>query len=473
MAALNFGIGLLRGQPAVKIFMASVALAVAAIPEGLPAAVTITLAIGVARMARRRAIIRKLPAVEALGSTTVICSDKTGTLTENQMTVTALMAGGELSIATGVGYKPEGEIHAAAGQDGSDHAQAAERVSVADLHRRVALLDCLRAGVVCSDSQLVQVEGDWDVQGDPTEGALLVVGAKAGLNANVLREELPRVDAIPFESEHQYMATLHDQGSDRPRLVYAKGSVEAILRRCDDSLDAAGHAGPLECEIIQSQVAELAARGLRVLALARKELAAGTASLQHAGVAGGLTFLGLQAMIDPPRPEAVEAVRVCQAAGIRVKMITGDHALTAAAIAGQLGLASAAEPGAATAAVTGQALEAYSDEALADMADEAAVFARVAPEQKLRLVRALQTRGHVVAMTGDGVNDAPGLKQADIGVAMGKGGTDVAREAADVVLTDDNFASIEAAVEEGRGGEYLTTSPSSSSGRCRPTWGKG
>jgi Ca2+-transporting ATPase len=455
LAAVNFIVGLVRGQSPVEMFMASVALAVAAIPEGLPAAVTITLAIGVARMARRRAIIRKLPAVETLGSTTVICSDKTGTLTENQMTVTALVAGGEQFTVTGVGYKPDGEIQAAVeGRppegtlgDGSP----GTHLSVSDLHGRVALLECLRAGVLCNDSQLIQTEAGWDIQGDPTEGALLVVGAKAGLGAQVLREELPRVDSIPFESEHQYMATLQDQGSERPRMVYAKGSVEAILQRCADALDAAGHRSPLDPETIQAQVASLAARGLRVLAFARKELAPETATLAHADVAEGLTFLGLQAMIDPPRPEALTAVRTCQTAGIRVKMITGDHALTASAIAGQLGLDGNSAQGTAARAVTGQELEQYSEQDLVDVADEVAVFARVAPEQKLRLVRALQARGHVVAMTGDGVNDAPALKQADIGVAMGKGGTDVAREAADMVLTDDNFASIEAAVEEGRG----------------------
>jgi len=455
LAAVNFVVGLVRGQPAVEMFMASVALAVAAIPEGLPAAVTITLAIGVARMARRRAIIRKLPAVETLGSTTVICSDKTGTLTQNQMTVTAIVASGELFTVTGAGYTPEGVIQVASDSPARvavSEGTGGTRLSVLDLHHRVALLECLRAGLLCNDSQLIECEAGWDIQGDPTEGALLVVAAKAGLNAPVLREELPRLDSIPFESEHQYMATLHDQGMDRPRLVYAKGSVEAIVRRCETAWDAAGHPQRLDPEAAHAPVASLAARGLRVLAFACKEQPPGTAMLGHADVAQGLIFLGLQAMIDPPRPEALTAVRACQSAGIGVKMITGDHALTAAAIAQQLGLDSGdANAPTPAAAVTGQALARYSDEELVDVADQAAVFARVAPEQKLRLVRALQARGHVVAMTGDGVNDAPALKQADIGVAMGKGGTDVAREAGDMVLTDDNFASIEAAVEEGRG----------------------
>ena len=444
LAAANFLIGLFRGQSAILMFKASVALAVSAIPEGLPAAVTIMLAIGVARMAKRRAIIRKMPAVETLGSTTVICSDKTGTLTQNQMTVAALVAGGETFAVTGSGYAPEGEIFADAPGNGTP-------LSVDDLHGRVAVLECLRAGVLCNDSRLVGAGSERSIEGDPTEGALLVGAGKAGLAADVLHEEFPRIDSIPFESELQYMATLHDQGLERPRLVYAKGSVEAILARCAAAGDAAGQAGPLDHEAVLADVERLAADGLRVLAFARRELPAGTAALGHADVSG-LLFLGLQAMIDPPRPEAVLAVATCQAAGIRVKMITGDHAVTAAAIAARLGLdGAAAADGKLVAAVTGQELERISDAELPATADAVPVFARVAPEQKLRLVRALQSLGNVVAMTGDGVNDAPALKQADIGVAMGKGGTDVAREASDMVLTDDNFASIEAAVEEGRG----------------------
>jgi Ca2+-transporting ATPase len=444
LAAANFLIGLLRGQSAVLMFKASVALAVSAIPEGLPAAVTIMLAIGVARMATRRAIIRKMPAVETLGSTTVICSDKTGTLTQNQMTVAALVAGGESFAVTGSGYAAEGEIFAAAPGNGTP-------LSVDDLHGRVAVLECLRAGVLCNDSRLLGAGSERSIEGDPTEGALLVGAGKAGLAADVLHEGFPRIDSIPFESELQYMATLHDQGLERPRLLYAKGSVEAILARCEAACDATGHPGPIDREAVMADVARLAADGLRVLAFARRELPPGTAAVGHAEVSG-LLFLGLQAMIDPPRPEAVLAVATCQAAGIRVKMITGDHALTAAAIAARLGLDGAADAdGTLVAAVTGQALEQLSDAELPATADAVPVFARVAPEQKLRLVRALQSLGNVVAMTGDGVNDAPALKQADIGVAMGKGGTDVAREASDMVLTDDNFASIEAAVEEGRG----------------------
>ena len=445
VAAANFAIGLAQGQSAKAMFKASVALAVSAIPEGLPAAVTIMLAIGVARMAKRRAIIRKMPAVETLGSTTVICSDKTGTLTQNQMTVAEILAGGESFGVSGSGYAPEGTIRVEAPGDGV-------ALSVADLKGRVAMLECLRAGLLCNDSQLISADDAWSVEGDPTEGALIVAGAKAGLAAAVLQEEFPRLDSIPFESELQYMATLHDQGQERPRAVYTKGSVEAILARCSSAVDASGNVGVLDREAVAAAVARLAAMGLRVLAFARKDLPPGTATLAHADVAGEMVFLGLQAMIDPPRPEAIEAVATCQAAGIRVKMITGDHALTAAAIAMRLGIDGAAEAnGEPVTAVTGQQLERITDADLPAIAEEAAVFARVAPEQKLRLVRALQSLGNVVAMTGDGVNDAPALKQADIGVSMGKGGTDVAREAYDMVLTDDNFASIEAAVEEGRG----------------------
>jgi Ca2+-transporting ATPase len=456
LAAANFAIGLTRGLAAGEMFLASVALAVAAIPEGLPAAVTITLAIGVARMARRQAIIRKLPAVETLGSTTVICSDKTGTLTENQMTVTAIVAGEEYLEVTGAGYSPMGEIRLRQPPGATDNLAAVDdswqKLTITDFHGRVALLECLRAGALCNDSQLVKKETGWEVQGDPTEGALLVVAGKAGFGPDILREELPRIDSIPFESEHQYMATLHDQGADRPRLVYAKGAVEAILRRCSESWDRAGNPRPLDAGAVMAQAEALAARGLRVLAFALKELPRSHATLRAADIAEGMTFLGLQAMIDPPRQEAIEAVRACRSAGIKVKMITGDHALTAAAIAAQLGIdGEEVRDPAQIPVVTGQELLNTSDEDLPDLAERTAVFARVAPEQKLRLVKALQARAHVVAMTGDGVNDAPALRQADIGVAMGKTGTDVAREAADMVLTDDNFASIEAAVEEGRG----------------------
>jgi len=435
LGGVTFVIGLLRGESLVDMFSAAVALAVGAIPEGLPAAVTITLAIGVARMAKRRAIIRKLPAVETLGSTTVICTDKTGTLTENQMTVQRIIAGGRTYEVGGTGYEPAGTI---VDPDSVE--------PLGDDALRPALRTILVAGALCNDSRLVRADERWTVQGDPTEGALLAVAAKAGLDRERLQAEAPRVDSIPFESLHQYMATMHDPGEGRPRAVYVKGGVEVVLDRCSDALDADGKRVPLEREAVLADVKRLAAQGLRVLAFAARELPPGTSRLAHDDLAG-LTFVGLQAMIDPPRPEAIAAVKACRTAGISVKMITGDHAITAAAIARQIGLTAEADP----VALTGRELEELSDKELIERAQETSVFARATPEQKLRLVEALQSRGQVVAMTGDGVNDAPALKQSNIGVAMGVGGTDVAKEAADMVLTDDNFASIEAAVEEGRG----------------------
>jgi len=306
-------------------------------------------------------------------------------------------------------------------------------------------MECLNAGLLCNDSLLLEKEGRWAIQGDPTEGALLVSAVKAGLDMSTVRKELLRIDAIPFESQHQYMATLHNGRTDKLGILYAKGSVETILDKCVSSLDAAGRPAELDAERIHKAVEEMAATGLRVLALAKGEIKIGTTSLHHSDVASGMTFLGLQGMIDPPRQEAILAVQQCYTAGIRVKMITGDHALTASSIAAQVGLHNPSN------VVTGKALTEMSDRELIDVADRTAVFARVNPEQKLRIVEALQAKGNVVAMTGDGVNDAPALKRADIGVAMGITGTDVAKEAADMVLTDDNFASIEAAVEEGRG----------------------
>jgi cation-transporting P-type ATPase F len=431
LAALTFIVGLIRGQSAFDMFMAAVALSVGAIPEGLPAALTITLAIGVARMARRRAIIRKLTAVETLGSTTVICSDKTGTLTENQMTVQEILAGGERFEVTGAGYTPSGRIL---------------KIGVTvDVSGSPALRECLKAGLLCNDSLLAEIEGRWAVQGDPTEGALLVSAVKAGLDMAAVRMELPRIDAIPFESQHQYMATLHDGGTDNSGIVYVKGSVETILEKCALSLDRAGLPAAPDAERIHKALEDMAAKGLRVLAFAKGEIRQGATGLNHPDVASGMTFLGLQGMIDPPRQEAILAVQKCHTAGIRVKMITGDHALTASSIAQQVGLHNPFS------VVNGKALMEISDRELVDIADRTSVFARVNPEQKLRIVQALQAKGNIVAMTGDGVNDAPALKRADIGVAMGISGTDVAKEAADMVLTDDNFASIEAAVEEGRG----------------------
>jgi Ca2+-transporting ATPase len=424
LAALTLAIGVLRGEAWSEMFNAAIALAVAAIPEGLPAAVTVTLAIGVNRMAKRRAIIRKLPAVETLGSTMVICTDKTGTLTQNEMTVQRLVAGGVESQVSGVGYGPEGEIvpgPSAAGRE------------------------VLLAGLLCNDTALTENDGQHEVAGDPTEAALLTSAAKAGLDGAVLKAGLPRLDAIPFESAYQYMATLHDAGDGR-RVVYLKGAVEKVLERCSAAVDAAGEPAALDAAAVHGEVDALAAAGLRVLAFARGTLPDGAGHVAHHDVASGLTFLGLQAMMDPPRPAAVAAVSACHDAGIEVKMITGDHAATAAAIAREIGIVASGKT-----AVTGVEMARAHDEQFVELVDRSHVFARVTPEQKLRLVEALQSRGEVVAMTGDGVNDAPALKQADIGVAMGITGTDVAKDAADMILTDDDFASIEAAVEEGRG----------------------
>ncbi len=438
LSGLTFVIGLLQGMAAGDVFMAAVSLAVATIPEGLPAVLTITLGIGVSRMAKNRAVIRKLPAVETLGSTTVICSDKTGTLTENQMTVQKIFAGSESFDVSGVGYQPKGVIRA--------------ENSTEELGEKPTLQECLLAGLLCNDSLLKEKEGRWGIQGDPTEGALLVAAIKGGMNIEESHQKFPRLDVIPFESHHQYMATMNDQGDGNPPLIYLKGAVEVILERCSAAIDPANRSIELESSGIIEKMDRMASKGLRVLAFAKGEGQVGKKHLDHEDIASGLTFLGLQGMIDPPRAEAVAAVKTCHDAGIRVKMITGDHAVTASAIAKHIGLFTSVEgENIETTSVTGKTLSSISDEELIELVDRSAVFARVSPEQKLRLVEAIQARGHVVAMTGDGVNDAPALKKADIGVAMGITGTDVAKEAADMVLTDDNFATIEAAVEEGRG----------------------
>ncbi|MBD0384960.1 MAG: cation-transporting P-type ATPase [Nostoc sp. C3-bin3] len=435
IAAFMFAVGLGYGYSWTEMFEAAIAFAVSAIPEGLPAVVTVTLAIGVSRMARRHAIVRKLPAVETLGGATVICSDKTGTLTENQMTVQAIYVGGEYYTVSGVGYAPEGEI-------------LLDEKPV-NWNNFPALEECLKAGLLCNDSRLETKEGQLQVVGDPTEGALIAVANKVELTHSLLEEEMPRLDAIPFESEFQYMATLHDSsltGEQKHRTIFVKGSVEAILQRSQQMLDVQGNLASVNAETVHQQVDAMARQGLRVLAFAKKSVPVTQDSLDHADIENDLIFLGLQGMIDPPRAEAIKAVQACQEAGIQVKMITGDHAVTAAAIAQSMGFNKNGE----VLAFTGSELSRMGESELATAIEDGAVFARVAPEQKLRIVEALQSKGEVVAMTGDGVNDAPALKQADIGIAMGGAGTEVAKEAADMILTDDNFASIEAAVEEGR-----------------------
>ncbi len=435
LAAATFAVGLWRGENAVDMFMAAVALAVGAIPEGLPAAVTITLAIGVNRMAKKKAIIRKLPAVETLGSTTVICSDKTGTLTENQMTVKKIFTANNMYDVEGNGYAPEGPLL----YEGKRLGEVLP----------FPLQETLLAGLLCNDSRLIQEENLWRIEGDPTEGALITVAGKAGLTPDKAKADTPRLDEIPFESERQFMATLHDTKNDDENIIYVKGAVEKILDACSDNIYIEEGRAALNRDDLLSRVEQMASEGLRVLALARK-----ITDKKHIEIddcLSGLTFLGLQGMIDPPRTEAIAAVRSCHKAGIMVKMIRGDHAITAKEIARQLNIGQEKEKSEAKpVTLTGKELEKLTDEELIAAAEETSVFARVAPEQKLRLVEALQARHNVVAMTGDGVNDAPALKQADIGIAMGITGTDVSKEAADMVLTDDNFASITRAVEEGR-----------------------
>ncbi|GAB90337.1 cation-transporting P-type ATPase [Gordonia rhizosphera] len=435
LAAATFVIGLLREQDAVEMFTAAIALAVGAIPEGLPAAVTITLAIGVARMAKRRAVVRRLPAVETLGSTTVICADKTGTLTENQMTVREIWTPDGSVEASGSGYAPTGALQLRDGAQASIDANAALRWS-------------LLAGAACNDAALTRDGERWDIAGDPTEVAMLVVAAKTGLTADHLGAALPRVTTLPFSSERQYMATLHSSGNDG-HVVLVKGAVERILELSNTQMGADGALSPIDRRAVLQAVDALAAKGLRVLATGVRSPADG-ADLTEEALRGTVTLTGLQAMLDPPRAAAVPAVAACHSAGIAVKMITGDHARTAGAIAGAVGLLDPDQP-VDREILTGTELSEIPSDEYDDAVERANVFARVSPEQKLRLVEALQDKGHIVAMTGDGVNDAPALRQANIGVAMGRGGTEVAKDAADMVLTDDDFATIEAAVEEGRG----------------------
>lgn len=425
VAALMFGIGLGRGYSVADATLAAITLAVAAIPEGLPAIITIALAIGVQRMARRRAVIRRLPAVETLGSTTVICSDKTGTLTRNEMTVQELWVPAGSFTVSGIGYAPQGELTPREGNGPEAEAQVRE---------------LLLAGLLCNDAALAEEDGVWKISGDPTEGALIVAACKAGFDPKAVREKNPRVDAIPFESERQYMASLHET-EEGSCVTYLKGAPEAVFTRCNVM---AGGGAP-DHDLIRQRVEEMASRGMRVLAFASLRAQDGKCELMEGDVTGGMTFLGLQGMIDPPRPEAVEAIRACRDAGIQVKMITGDHRITAAAIGRQIGILDDRMD-----ALSGHELATMDDEQLRQASMATNVFARVAPEHKLGLVRSLQSQNQVVAMTGDGVNDSPALRQSDIGVAMGITGTAVSKESADIVLTDDNFASIKAAVEEGR-----------------------
>jgi magnesium-transporting ATPase (P-type) len=412
-----------------EMFMAVVGLSVAAIPEGLPAVLTITLAVGVQAMARRNVIVRRLPAIETLGSVSVICTDKTGTLTRNEMMVASVVTADHLFNVEGEGYERSGAIRCGGVEvNGRDHG---------------TLQELARASVLCNDAALREHEGTWTVEGDPMEGALLAFASKVGLDDRHERAAWTRTDAIPFDAQHRFMATLnHDHEGNA--FVFFKGAPERIIGMCHEQRTAKGGTEPLDSAYWHEKAEAVAARGQRVLAFAVRQVPSSHTVLEHADVHGTLVLLGLVGLIDPPRAEAIEAVAQCHEAGIRVKMITGDHAGTAAAIAQQIGLRNPVN------VLTGVDLDRMDDVALAAAVVNTDVFARTSPEHKLRLVMALQSHGMTVAMTGDGVNDAPALKRADAGIAMGKKGSEAAKEAAELVLTDDNFASIVAAVREGR-----------------------
>ena len=412
-----------------ELFLAAVALAVAAIPEGLPAIITITLAIGVQRMARRHVIIRRLPAVETLGSVTVICSDKTGTLTRNEMTVQTLIpAPGRTISISGSGYEPHGGF-------------VIDNKNI-DIFNDDRLAVICRAAMLCNDAGLVNDDGHWKISGDPTEAALLVMATKAGFDHATLVREYPRIDVIPFESEHRFMATLHHDHSGQG-FIFVKGAPEAVLPCCANQFGGDGERQTMDMNAWDSAIDELAGGGQRPLAIAVKPVPVSKAVMKFSDI-DDLELVAVAGISDPPREEAAQAIRRCRSAGIEIKMITGDHLLTASAVAGQMGLPDADQ------GVTGAELAGADQNSFLELISGNTVFARTDPEHKLRLVRGLQKQGHIVAVTGDGVNDAPALKQADVGVAMGLKGTEVAKEAAEMVIIDDNFSSIVNAVEEGR-----------------------
>ncbi len=415
-------LGVLRGQNLLEMFIFGIALAVAVVPEALPAVVTISLAIGVQRMVKRHALVRRLPTVETLGSTSFICSDKTGTLTKDEMTIRKIFAGGRLFDVSGSGYDPHGEFS----------------LNGAAVRPDEELVELLRGATLASDARLVEADNRWEIKGDPTEGALVVAAAKAGMHKQDLETEFPRINEIPFTSETKRMTTLHK--SPKGNIAYSKGAPEMLLNSCAWYIEK-NNKRPLDDsskEAILETARKMANEALRVLGIASKP----DTDIEKAEQ--GMIFLGLVGMIDPPRPEAKNAIRTCEHAGIKPVMITGDHLLTARAVARELGLLKTGQ------VINGVDLEAISDEEFEKQVENIEVYARVSPSHKLRVVTALQKKGHIVAMTGDGVNDAPALKKADIGIAMGITGTDVTKEVASMTLTDDNFASIVAAVEEGR-----------------------
>ena len=423
-------IGIIRGNPLFEMFLWGVALAVAAVPEALPAVVTGALAIGVQRMAKKNAIVRKLPAVETLGSTTVICSDKTGTLTRNEMTVRCIHVGDKEIEVTGFGFDPKGEFKV--------------NGNTIDLDDNKDLVQLLRIGTLCNDAS-IKLDGSTKAIGDPTEIALLVVAAKANLQKENLDRKYPRIDEISFSSERKRMVTVHESGKNK--LVNVKGAPEFIIKLCSSVLKDGKQiklTNEEKSKIIEINEA-MARKGLRVLGMAFKDCKVPAGELKPEDLEKDLVFVGLQGMIDTPREEAIGAIKVCKDAGIKVIMITGDHKLTAEAVAKELGFSVKKR------SITGLELDEITDEELVRIVEDVEVYARTSPEHKIRIVKALQKKGHVVAVTGDGVNDAPALKNSDIGVAMGITGTEVTKEASDMILTDDNFASIVAAVEEGRG----------------------
>ena len=428
LAILMLVIGLtLHDFPLAQLILAAISFAVAAIPEGLPAILTITLALGVQRMAQRNAITRKLTAIETLGSVTVVCSDKTGTLTQNEMTVRHIVTRSGDYAVEGTGYRPQGQVTLK-----GIPVQLAQ-----DAHLRAVL----EVAAVANDTEVAEKDGQWRVTGEPTEGALRTLALKMNFDASAHE----RHDSIPFESANKFMATLNSRPAGG-RAILLKGAPDRLLDRCMHELGADGQTAPLNRRFWEERIDALSAQGLRVLAAAARETHDQKNALSLGDLEEDMIFLGLMGIIDPPRPEAIAAIQSCHGAGIRVKMITGDHAGTARAIGLEMGLGK----GGTLKVISGAEIEAASDEELQQIAQDCDIFARTSPEHKLRLVKALQARGEVVAMTGDGVNDAPALKRADVGVAMGIKGTEATKEAADVVLADDNFSSIERAIEEGR-----------------------
>ncbi|MCF8240737.1 MAG: cation-translocating P-type ATPase [Melioribacteraceae bacterium] len=428
LAALMSVVGILRGYEFVEMFVWGVALAVAVIPEALPAVVTISIALGVRRMVKRKALIRKLPAVETLGSTNIICSDKTGTLTQDQMTIRKIWVSDKIFDVSGSGYSPDGEFSL----NGSS----------LDPQNEKDLMKLLQMGTLCNDTVLKKEDGKWEILGDPTEGSIAVTAKKAGINIDEYKNQFPRIDEIPFSSESKRMSTIHDM--DGGRYSYSKGAPEVIIESCSKVIineQEVDFTDEMRNKVLLSSE-QMSTEALRVLALGYKKI--GSDENASPDIEKNLVFAGLFGMIDPPRPEVRDAIKLCEHAGIKPIMITGDHQVTAVAVAKELGIMKGGK------SISGRELERMTDEELDVISETTEVYARISPEHKMRIVTSLMNKGNIVAMTGDGVNDAPSLKKADIGVAMGIKGTDVSREAADMILTDDNFASIVSAIEEGR-----------------------